>query len=327
MRLYSSTHSASSNEPTASTGTMKAVVCTAYGPPEVLQLGERPVPEPKPRQVRIRIHATAATYSDCLVRRITAAPGALALMARLIVGWKRPRRIGGIVFSGVIDRVGAKVRSFHEGQSVFGLDPFGAGCYAEYKVMRATARLALKPESLTHHEAAAIPYGGLLALGFMRTAGIETKHKALVYGAAGAVGSSAVQLAKYFGAEVTGCCSTRNVELVRSLGADRVIDYTTHDITAQPDRYDLAFLAISPRLNPQSSDQCRSVLAPGGSFISVAGRMPKMNQEMMELLKELVDTGKLAPVIDRAFELSQMAEAHRYVETVRKRGIVVIDVP
>jgi NADPH:quinone reductase-like Zn-dependent oxidoreductase len=306
---------------------MKAVLSTAYGPPDVLQLAERPAPIPKPNQVRIRVHATAVTYSDCLVRRITDAPGALALIARLIVGWKHPRKITGIVFSGVIDRVGARVLAFHEGQSVFGLDPFGAGCYAEYKVMRATGRIALKPERLTHREAAAIPYGGLLALGFMRKVRVETRRKVLIYGAAGAVGSSAVQLAKYFGADVTGCCSARNVELVRSLGADNVIDYTSHDITAERDRYDLAFLAISPRLNPQSRDQCERVLAPGGAFISVAGRMPKMTPAMLALLKELVDAGKLKPVIDRTFDLSQLAEAHRYVDTVRKRGIVIIDVP
>jgi NADPH:quinone reductase-like Zn-dependent oxidoreductase len=307
---------------------MKAVLWTAYGPPEVLQPGELPTPVPKPHQVRIRVRATAATFSDCLARGL-AVPRMYAVIGRLILGWRRPKRkrVLGIVFSGEIDRVGGKVRSFQEGQQVFGLDPFGPGSYAEYKCMREKGALAPKPKSLTHREAAAIPYGGLLALGFLRAGGIETRHKVAVYGAAGAVGSSAVQLAKHFGAEVTGLCSGRNVELVKSLGADRVIDYTHEDFTALPDQYDLIFSAITPRFKPPSREQCRNILAPGGAYTSVVQRMPKMNQEMMALLKELVDAGKLKPVIDRSYELYQAAEAHRYIETVRKRGIVVMDVP
>jgi len=307
---------------------MNAILWTAYGPPEVLQPGELPTPLPKPHQVRIRVHATAVTFSDCLARGL-AVPRAYAFVGRLLLGWRRPtrRRVLGIVFSGEIDRVGARVRSFREGQPVFGLDPFGSGCYAEYKCMRETGALAPKPECLTHREAAAIPYGGLLALGFLRRGGIETRRKVAIYGAAGAVGSSAVQLARHFGAEVTGLCSGRNVELVKSLGADRVIDYTAQDFTALPDRYDLIFAAITTRYHPPSSEQCRNVLAPGGAYVSVVQRMPRLTQEMMTLLRELVVAGTLKPVIDRTYALSQMAEAHRYVETVRKRGIVAIDVP
>jgi len=305
---------------------MRAVLWTAYGPPEVLQPGELPTPLPKPNQVRIRVHATAVTYSDCLGRAL-AFPRPLRLIARLILGWRRPRKqVSGIVFSGEIDRVGAKVRSFQEGQQVFGLDPFGAGCYAEYKCMRETGALALKPAKLSHLEAAAIPYGGLLALGFLRAGGIETRRKVLIYGAAGAVGSSAVQLAKHYGAEVTALCSARNVELVKSLGADRVIDYTTEDFLTRPDRYDLIFVAIATRYHPPSRAQCRTALLPGGAYVSVVRPMPRMDKAMMSLLAELTAAGKLQPVIDRTYELPQLAEAHRYVETVRKRGVVVVEV-
>jgi len=306
---------------------MKAVLWTAYGPPEVLKIGERPVPEPKHGQVRIKMHATAVTYSDTFVRGLAIKP-AIRFVARLFLGFRRPTRwpVLGIVVAGEIDRVGAGVTSFREGDRVFGMNPYGAGAYAEYVCMKAGKLLAIKPANLTYREAAAIPYGGLLALHFLRAAGVAQGMNVLIYGASGATGSSAVQLAKHFGAHVTGVCSAQNVDLVTSLGADAVIDYTGQDFTTLGNRYDVVFAAIGGRYEPPSEEQCRSVLAPGGRYVTVDGWNPKMTRERLEELRGLAEEGTLRAVIDRCYSLDDVAEAHRYVETKRKRGNVVIEI-
>jgi len=306
---------------------MKAVLWTAYGPPEVLKIGERPVPEPKHGQVRIKMHATAVTYSDTFVRGLAIKP-AIRFVARLFLGFRRPTRwpVLGIVVAGEIDRVGAGVTSFREGDRVFGMNPYGAGAYAEYVCMKAGKLLAIKPANLTYREAAAIPYGGLLALHFLRAAGVAQGMNVLIYGASGATGSSAVQLAKHFGAHVTGVCSAQNVDLVTSLGADAVIDYTGRDFTTLGNRYDVVFAAIGGRYEPPSEEQCRSVLAPGGRYVTVDGWNPKMTRERLEELRGLAEEGTLRAVIDRCYSLDDVAEAHRYVETKRKRGNVVIEI-
>jgi NADPH:quinone reductase-like Zn-dependent oxidoreductase len=307
---------------------MKAIICTAYGPPEVLRLGELPTPEPKRGQVRIRMHATAVTYSDCLVRGLAVRQPFIRLMARLIIGYHRPRRLVlGIVVAGEIDRVGAGVKTFREGDPVFGMDGWGARAYAEHKCMKADGLLVSKPASLTYREAAAIPYGGLLALHFLKKGGIAPGMRVLIYGASGATGTSAVQLAKHFDTHVTGVCSAGNLELVRSLGADAVIDYTSQDFTTRDDRYDLIFAAVGGRYHPPSEEECRRVLAPGGAYVTVDGWNPKMTRERLAQLRDLAEAGALRAVIDRCYPLAEVAEAHRYVETQRKRGNVVIDVP
>ncbi|HUL70612.1 MAG TPA: NAD(P)-dependent alcohol dehydrogenase [Gemmatimonadales bacterium] len=300
---------------------------TAYGSPEVLQLGELPTPEPKRGQVRIRMHATAVTYSDTFVRGLAVKPF-FRFVARLILGFRRPTRwpVLGIVVAGEIDRVGAGVTSFREGDQVFGMNPLGAGAYAEFLCMKAGKLLVIKPPNLTYREAAAIPYGGLLALHFLRSANIAPGMRVLIYGASGATGSSAVQLAKHFGAQVTGVCSAPNLDLVKSLGADAVIDYTSHDFTTMGDRYDLVFAAVGGRYHPPSEAACRRVLAPGGRYVSVDGWNPKMTRERLVELRDLAASGALRPVIDRCYPLADLVEAHRYVETRRKRGNVVIDV-
>ena len=305
---------------------MKAVICTSYGPPEVLRLGELPMPDPKRGQVRIRMRATAVTYSDCLVRGFEIRP-AIRLVARLIVGYRRPRRLVlGIVVAGEIDRVGPGVKTFREGDAVFGMDRYGARAYAEYKCMKADGLLVSKPASLTFQETAAIPYGGLLALHFLRQGGIAPGMRVLIYGASGATGTSAVQLAKHYGAHVTAVCSATNMELVRSLGADTVIDYTSQDFTAMPDRYDLVFAAVGGRYHPPTKDECSRVLAPDGAYVTVDGWNPKMTRERLAELADLAASGALRAVVDRCYPLDDIAEAHRYVETQRKRGNVVIDV-
>jgi len=305
---------------------MKAVVCTRYGPPEVLHLRELEKPAPKQDEVLIKIHATAVTTSDCAVRGLKI-PAALQIPARLVLGFTKPRRpVLGMVLAGEIEAVGNDVRSFKQGDQVFGIDRFAFGAYAEYKCLSEGGVLALKPSDLSYEEAAAIPYGGLLAWHFIGGGKIRSGEKVLVYGASGAVGTSAVQLAKYFGAEVTGVCSTANLELVKSLGADAVIDYTKDDFTRKGELYDLVFVAVGNRVNPPSKAACVNVLAPDGAYVSVDRGRPKLLTQDLVLLKQLVEAGKLKPVIDRCYPLEQMAEAHTYVDQGHKKGNVVVTV-
>jgi len=247
--------------------------------------------------------------------------------ARLVLGITKPRRpILGMVLAGEIESVGKHAGPFKEGSQVFGFDRFGFGAYAEYKCMPESGVLAPKPSNLTYEEAAAIPYGGMLALHFLRKAKIRSGQKVLVYGASGAVGTSAVQLAKHFGAEVTGVCGTANLGLVRSLGADAVTDHTKDDFTKNPELYDLIFVAVGNRVKPPSKADCKKVLVPGGVYVSVDQGTPKLLTEELVLLAQLVELGKLKPVIDTCYPLEQMAEAHRYVDKGHKKGNVVISV-
>jgi NADPH:quinone reductase-like Zn-dependent oxidoreductase len=305
---------------------MKAVVCTRYGPPEVLQLRELEKPAPRRDEVLIAIHATAVTSSDCIVRSMSIA-GAMQIPARLVLGFTGPRRpVLGIVLAGEIEAAGKDVRSFKEGDRVFAFNPFAFGAYAEYKCLQESSVLASKPSNLSYEEAAAIPYGGMLALHFLRKGRIRNGQRVLVYGASGAVGTSAVQLAKHFGAEVTGVCSTANFGLVESLGADALIDYTKDDFTKRAERYDLIFIAVGNRVNPPSNAECKIALAPDGVYVAVDRGSPKLRTEDLVLLKELAESGELKPVIDRSYPLERMAEAHSYVDQGHKKGNVVITV-
>jgi len=305
---------------------MKAVVCTKYGPPEVLRLQEVEKPVPRNGEVRIRVHATAVTSSDCIVRSFNL-PVSMQVPARLVLGIAKPRRpILGMVLAGEIESVGKQAGSFKEGDRVFGFDRFGFGAYAEYKCMLESGVLASKPSNLTYEEAAAIPYGGMLALHFLRRGKLRGGQKVLIYGASGAVGTSAVQLAKHFGAKVTGVCGTANLGLVKSLGADAVIDRTKDDFTKNRELYNLIFVAVGNRVNPPSKEGCRKVLAPGGLYVAVDQGTPKLLREDLILLKDLAEAGELKPVIDRYYPLEQMAEAHRYAGKGHKKGNVVISV-
>ena len=303
---------------------MKAIVCTKYGPPEVLQLKEVEKPTPKNDEVRIKIFGTAVTASDCIVRSFNV-PTSMWIPGRLALGFTKPRKsILGMVFAGEIESVGKDVKSFRKGDQVFGFDRFGFGAYAEYKCIPENGVLAKKPTNVTYEEAAAIPLGGLLALHYLRRGNIHSGQKVLVYGASGANGTSAVQLAKYYGAEVTGVCSTSNLELVKSLGADTVVDYTKEDLTNRDERYNFIFDAVGKRKS--SSQLFEKMLDPNGKYISVDDGSTKVSVEDLILLKELVEAGKLKPVIDRRYPLEQMAEAHRYVDKGHKKGNVVITV-
>lgn len=305
---------------------MKAIVCTRYGPPEVLQLQEVEKPVPKKSEVCIKIFATAVTASDCIIRGFELSVWRpMGFVMGMALGFAKPRQpILGIVFAGEVDSAGSAVTSFKRGDQVFGWDLFPAfGSYAEYKCIAENRMLAIKPTNLNYEEAATIPYGGLIALHFLKKGNIQSRQKVLIYGASGAVGTSAVQLAKYFGAEVTGVCSTANLGLVKSLGADTVIDYTKEDFTKGGVRYDLIFNAVGKR---KAELHCEDALSPNGKHITVDDGSPKVDREDLILLKELVEVGKMRPVLDRQYPLEQMVEAHRYVDKGHKKGNVIITV-
>jgi NADPH:quinone reductase-like Zn-dependent oxidoreductase len=305
---------------------VKAVVCTRYGPPEVLRVEELATPVPRKNQVRIRILATAVTSSDSYVRGLRLSP-AYRLMARLALGWNAPRQpVLGMVLSGEVDSVGPDAKSFEVGERVFGFNRHRFGTYAQYVCWPEHGLLATRPANLSDEEAAAIPYGGLLALHFLRKAGVREGQSVLVFGASGAVGTSAVQLARHFGAEVTGVCSTTNVGLVASLGATTVIDYTREDFTDGTARYDLIFDAVGKRKSAAALRRCRRVLAPGGACVSVDDGRPNLRREDLLLLGELATKREIRPVIDRTYALDNIVEAHRYVDNGHKRGNVVVAV-
>ncbi len=305
---------------------MKAVVCTRYGPPEVLRVEEIATPVPRKNEVRIRIGATAVTSSDTYVRGLRLSP-AYRIMGRLALGWNAPRQpVLGMVLSGEVDSVGPDVRSFKVGDRVFGFNKSLFGTYAQYVCWPEDGLLAARPANLTDEEAAAIPYGGLLALSCLRRAGVRAGQRVLVFGASGAVGTSAVQLARHLGAEVTGVCSTANVELVTSLGAMRVVDYTAEDFTDGAERYDVIFDAVGKSKSASALRRGQRVLAPGGVCISVDDGSPRLRREDLVLLGELAALGEIRPVTDRTYDLDDIVDAHRYVDIGHKRGNVIISV-
>jgi NADPH:quinone reductase-like Zn-dependent oxidoreductase len=297
---------------------MKAVVCTRYGPPEVLELREVARPAPKADQVCIRIAATGVTASDCIVRAGFKLRPPLRYVARLAFGLRAPRQhILGFVLAGHVDSVGRNITSFKPGDRVFGMDRhFGA--YAEYVCWPRDAILGVAPANLDDRAAAAVPYGGLLALHFLRRAKVRKGQRVLVYGASGAIGTSAVQLARHLGADVTGVCSGANVELVRSLGASEVIDYTQEGFKLRGEGYDLIFDAVGRRKSATALARHR--------HLSVDDGLPLPARDDLSRLKELVESGSFRPVIDRTYSLDEMVEAHRYVDAGHKKGNVAVSV-
>jgi NADPH:quinone reductase-like Zn-dependent oxidoreductase len=305
---------------------VRAVVCTRYGPPEVLQLQDVAKPVPGSKQVRIRVVATAVTSSDCYIRGLDL-PFGYRVLARLALGLTAPRRrILGMVLAGQVESAGPDVTAFSEGDRVFGLDRHRFGTYAEYVCWPGGGLLAPLPDGLTYAEAAAIPYGGLLALHYLRTADIRRGQRVVIYGASGAVGTSAVQLARHFGADVTGVCGPANLELVKSLGAATVIDYTRQDFAGRGERYDIIFDAVGKRKSATALRDTSQALTPGGRCLSVDDGTPKLRASDLAVLGELAGAGQLRPVIDRCYPLEQIAEAHRYVDGGHKRGNVIVTV-
>ena len=328
---------------------MKAIVYTKYGPPEVLELKEKEKPVPRDKEILIKIHATPVSFGDKLVRDLKEiTPGKFHmpflfwLFAKMYFGIRRPRiAILGSEFAGEIEAVGKDVKRFKAGDPVFGYRGQSMGAYAEYLCMPETGVLAPKPGNMTYEEAASVPYGAIMALSLLRKQNIGPGQKVLVNGASGGIGPAVVQLAKYYGAEVTGVCGTPRVEYVKSLGADRVIDYTREDFAASGETYDV----IVDILGKSPFSKVKGSLKSNGRWLLVSFKTRKLLQmlwtsltggkkvicalstekaEDLVFIKELIEAGKVKTVVDRCYPLAQAAEAHRYVEQGHKKGSVVI---
>ena len=299
---------------------MKAVICTKYGSPDVLKIVEVEKPIPKDDEVLIRVHATTVHIGDTRIRR------ANPFLVRLVFGLFKPKKnlILGMEISGEIESTGKDVKSFSKGDKVFAFTGFDLGGYAEYKCMpekslKNKGFVLLMPDNLSYQEASAIPAGGLTALKNLQKAAIKKGQNILINGASGSLGTYAIQLAKYFGAEVTAVCSSKNFELVKSLGADKVIDYTKEDFTKSNEKYDIVYDAV---VKSKHTD-CRKILKKNRVFLNNS-RLPKIEEKDLFFLLDLIKSNKLKPVLDRLYSINDIVEAHKYVDNGHKKGNVVI---
>jgi len=319
---------------------MKAMVYKKYGSPTVFEPCELEKPVPKPNEILVKVEATTVTTADCMMRRGD------TLLSRLILGFTKPKKryqVLGTEFSGVIEAVGSKANLFKPGDEIYAFRGFGAGCYAEYKCMKESGSIALKPSNMSFSEAASVVDGATTALFFLKEkANIQKGQKVLINGASGSIGTFAVQLAKYFGAEVTGVCSTKNIELVKSLGADKVVDYTQSDFTKTGDSYDIIFDTVSK----SSFSDCKNSLNYGGKYIvtvisfkrlvlSVLTKLCKKRKVIfamsvnktnaLNFIKTLIENGEIKSIIDKNYSINHLSVAHEYVEQGHKRGNVVVE--
>lgn len=321
---------------------MKAILYTKYGPPDVLQLKEVEKPTPKDNEILIKINATTVTAGDIRSRSFTV-PSSVWLPAQIALGFKQPKKqILGMELAGEVESVGKDVTRFKVGDPVFAATQANFGSYAEYICIPEDGAVCMKPSNISYEEAAAIPIGARTALFFLRKANVRSGQNILIYGASGSVGSYAVQISKYFGAKVTGVCSSSNLELVKSLGADEVIDYTASDFSTIDGAYDVIFEAV----NKSTFSDCIKMLKEDGTYINIVEPLPSAQMlwtkltsrmklilsqnapetsEALNFLKELVENGKIKVVIDRQYTFEEIVEAHIYVEKGHKKGNVVIN--
>lgn len=296
---------------------MKAVVYERYGSPDVLELKEVPKPTPEDNELLVKVYATSVTAGDCRMRR------ADPFVVRFYFGLFRPSRakILGLELSGIVEDVGKDVKSFKKGDSVFASCGFRFGAYAEYKCLPENELVAIKPSNMLFEEAATVPIGGLTALRLLKQANVRLNDHVLIYGASGSVGTFAIQIAKQFGAVVHAVCSTKNLELVTSLGADKAIDYTKSDFSKAGEQYDVILDAVGKT----SRSACKNLVKQGGRYVTVAGS-PNRNANDLQDLKDLIESGKLRTFIDRVYTLDEIRAAHAYVEKFHKRGNVAVKV-
>lgn len=309
---------------------MKAVICKKYGEPEVLNIQDVPKPIPKNNEICVKIHATAVTNSDIFIRG-SKLPFPIIIPFRLMIGITKPRKsILGLVFSGEIDSIGKNIKRFKPGDNVFGLTGFNLGCYAEYMCMKETDSkcgcVSLKPENINHEETTMAAYGGLLAFQYLEKGDIQIGQKVLIYGASGTTGTLAIQIAKSFGAEVTGVCSTSNLDMIKNLGADYVIDYTKQDSVPNDVTYDLILDAVGKAKTSKLKDSCKKALAASGKYVSIDNGDLELYSHRLDKIKGYVESGKIKPVIDKIYSLDEIVEAHRYVEKGHKKGGVAITI-
>jgi len=314
---------------------MKAVICTKYGPPEVLELTEMEKPVPKSDQVLINVKATAVTASDCIIRGFKM-PGdhkfplkqIMGLMMRVAIGFTKPRNPLGMVLAGEIESVGQDVKRFKKGDQVYAFTGYSMGAYAEYACLseKDSTRgcLAIKPSNMSYEQAAAVTYGGVLAIHFLKKGNIQNGESMLIYGASGSIGTTAIQLAKCYDAQITAVCSSKNFELVKSLGADKVIDYTKKDSINMLETYDFVLDAVGKNKSSELKVQCKKALKPDGRYVSVDDGNVKLSSAYLVELREFIEAGKVTVAIDRRYPLEEIVEAHRYVDQGHKKGNVVI---
>ncbi|OWY25569.1 NAD(P)-dependent alcohol dehydrogenase [Sphingobacteriales bacterium UPWRP_1] len=302
---------------------MKAVICTKYGPPEVLTVTQVEKPVPKDTEILVAIKATAVNSGDVRMRAL-AVEGFLKIVMRFVLGFTKPRKpILGTVFSGIVEQVGSKVQHFSVGDAVYGITGFKFGTYAEYIAVSENSVVTQKPDNASFEEAAAILFGGQTAIYFLQKANIAARAtpSVLIYGATGSVGAAAVQIAKHYNARVTAVCSSKGQDLAHELGADRIVLYDKEDISQMPEKFDIFFDAVGKA----PKKLALNLLNKGGSYQTVGGLDVAADKlEQLQLLRTLFEEGKLNPAIDRIYTLDEIVEAHRYVDTGRKKGNVVV---
>ena len=310
---------------------MTAIVSDRYGPPEVLRVCQVPTPSPRRDEVRIRIIASAVTASDIFIRSANL-PARLQVPFRLMMGVTKPRHpIVGFVFSGVVDEAGPQISRFKPGDAVYGGTGFRLGAYAEYRCMietdsRTHGSLAIKPNNVTHEQATAAAYGGLLALQYVDRGGIQPGQDILIYGASGTSGTIAVQYARSLGARVTAVCGTQHVNLVRSLGAEEVLDYTRVDAPPPAARYAFVLDSVGAAKSSPLKQACRNALEPGGRYVSIDDGNLELSSSRLDQVRALVESGTISPVLGATYPLDKIVEAHRFVEAGHKHGGVAISI-